>query len=244
MIIRFPTGLYKSVLPDAGESGNVTYTISTQDPPKTNVRITQIPPGEELQAAPDKIFDDATRRAQFGELIYTIANNSRSVPGSNVKQFELGEVLEFEVNPPTQEVQPLKSPTSLEIRHDTNILDLASIGLTEAEIAELVAESEKKQSALEKEFNDKNTETKNLETDIAENQKKINETNKAIKATREVFGISDDDLSFDEPIYQKLLATLATLETQRSELIARRNTIVNELKEISTSIFRVSELVR
>ena len=244
MIIRFPTGLYKSVLPVDGKAGNVTYTISIQDPPKTNVRITQIPPGEELQPAPDKIFDDATRRAQFGELIYTIAENSRSIPGSNTKQFELGEILEFEENPPTQEIQPLESPTSLEIRHDTNVLDLASLGLSNEEIDELVAGSEQKQAELEKEFNSKNTEAKNLDTAITENQKKINETNKAIKATREVFDISAGDLTFDEPIYQKLLATLVEFELQRTELITRRNTIISELKDTSRAILRVSELVR
>ena len=244
MIIRFPTGLYKSVLPVGESSGNVTYTISTQDPPKTNVRITQVPPGVALQPAPDKIFDDATRRAQFGDLIYTITDNSRSIPGSNIKQFELGEILEFEENPPQQTIQPLMSPSSLEIRHDTNVLDLSSLGLTEEEISELVSGSEKKQAELEQEFNDKNTEAKNLETAIAENQKKINETNKAIKATREVFDIPDGDLEFDEPIYQKLLATLVFFEVQRVKLIDNRNAIVVELKDISQAIFRVSELVR
>lgn len=244
MIIRFPTGLYKSVLPAGENSGNVTYTISTQDPPKTNMRITQVPPGVELQPAPDKIFDDATRRAQFGDLIYTIADNSRSLPGSNIKQFELGEILEFEENPPQQTVQPLMSPSSLEIRHDTNVLDLSSLGLTDEEISELVTGSEEKQAELEQEFNNKNTEAKDLETAITENQKKINETNKALKATREVFDIPDGDLEFDEPIYQKLLATLASFEIQRVRLVDMRNAIVIELKDISQAIFRVSELVR
>lgn len=244
MIIRFPTGLYKSVLPAGKESGNITYTISTQDPPKTNVRITQIPPGEEFQPAPDKIFDDATRREQFGDLIYTIANNSRSLPGSNIKQFELGEILAFEENPPQQEVQSLRSPDSIEIRHDTNVLDLSSLGLTDEEIVVLVAGSEEKQAELEQEFNDKNIEAKNLDTAITENQKKINETNKAIKATREVFDIPEGDLTFDQPIYQKLLETLAKLEVLRVELIIRRNDIVPELREITQAIFRVSELVR
>ena len=51
------------------------------------------------------------------------------------------------------------------------------------------------------------TDVGKIEVSITENQKKINETNKAIKATREVFNIPAGDLDFDEPIYQKLLAT-------------------------------------
>jgi hypothetical protein len=243
MIIRFPTGLYKSILPKNGQAGNITYTISTQDPPSVNVRLTQFPPGEELQPSPEKIFDDRTRREQFGELIYTVAKNSRSTPGSNVKQFELGEILEFEQNPPETTVVPLSSPRALEIRHDTNLIDLASLGLTQSEIDELTVSSEEKQRSLEQEFNLKNSEAKNLETNIVENQKKINETNKALKATREIFDIPDGGSS-DEPIFQKLSTLLDQLSAERDVLISDRNDLVVELKDISKAIVRVSEFVR
>ena len=244
MIIRFPTGLYKPILPTGSQSGNITWTISTEDPPRSPVRLTQIPVAEELEPNPDRIFTDRERRGQFGELVYTIARNSRSNPGSNVKQYELGEDLAFEINPPEQEVLPLESPKELEIQHNTNLLDLESLGLTEDEIASLVEGSEERQVKLESEFNMKNIEARNLETSIVENQKKINETNKAIKATREVFEIPDGDLTNSNEIYQKLLATLADLEIQREQLIADRNAIVQDLKSITESIRRVSELVR
>lgn len=218
--------------------------ISTEDPPRSPVRLTQLPVAEELQPNPERVFTDRERREQFGELVYTVTKNSRSNPGSNIKQFELGETLTFDVNPPEQEILPLQSPKSLDIQHNTNILDLESLGLDEDEINSLVEGSEDKQVELEGEFNQKNTEASDLETSIVENQKKINETNKAIKATRTVFGISDGDLTDPNEIYQKLLETLVVLETDREQLISDRNAIRDDLKSITESIRRVSEFVR
>lgn len=244
MIIRFPTGLYKPVIPTGSQSGNITWLISTEDPPRSPVRLVQLPVAEELEPAPDRIFTDRERRQQFGDLIYTVTKNNRSEPGSNIKQFELGENLEFESNPPELEVLPLQSPSELEIQHNTNMLDLESLGLTEVEIADLTEGSEDKQAELEALFNSKNIEAKNFDTLISENQKKINETNKAIKATREVFDINAGDLTNSNEIYQKLLSKLSDFETEREELILGRNAIVDELKDITESIRRVSELVR
>jgi len=101
----------------------------------------------------------------------------------------------------------------------------------------------RKQRALEKEFNFKNTDAKTLETSIVENQKKINETNKALKATMEIFDIPDGGTS-DEPIFQKLIALLEQLTTERETLITSRNTLVSELEDISKALTRVSEFVR
>jgi hypothetical protein len=244
MIITAPTGLYRSVLPKSGESGNITYTISTQEPPRTNVRATRLPVSEELEPAPDEIFNEEQRRAQFGELVLTIAEASRSNPGSNTKMFEVGEILEFEENPPEEELNDIKAPSNVEIRHDTNILNLEAAGLTEEEADLLTKESERKQAQLEKDFIQKKTEIDDIDTEIRENQKGLNETNKTIRATREVFDIPENDLDNDNAIYQKLLRNLANLEVQRDLLISERNKAGAEAEEIYRSIIRISELVR
>jgi hypothetical protein len=244
MIITSPTGLYKSILPQGTESGNITYAISTQDPPRSNVRLIIHPIAEILTPAPDKIFDDNERRAQFGELIFTIAQSSRAMPGSNSKLFELGQALDFENSPPEQEIEPSKSPDNIEIRHNTNMLDLEGLGLTKDEIAQVTLDSEEKQSELEAEFLAIRTEIQNLDTEITENQKKINETNKAINAVREVYDIPIGDLSFDNDIYQKLLAGLTTLTTDREQFIEDRNDANRRLEETHQAVLDVSELVR
>lgn len=241
MIIRFPTGLYKNSLVKAG---NITFTISTQDPPKTEVRLTRLPVVEEVTPAPDKIFDDDTRREQFGELIYTIARTTRSDPGSSQRQFGLGEVLEFENEPPSQDLDSVLAPRGLDLQHNLHLIDLGSLGLSEEEAQTLVKDSQTKQKQLESDFNRKNIEVDNLAVAIAENQKKINETGKAIRAVRQVYNIPEADLANPNVVYQKLLAEQSRLEQGRDKLIGDRNSAAAELREISQAIVRVSEFVK
>jgi hypothetical protein len=240
VIITAPTGLYKPVLPQGESLGNITYTIS-EDPPRSNIVVLHLPVAESLPTATSDILDDQTSRAQFGELIFTISNSTRTVPGSNQKTFEVGEVLEFEENPPIQELDILRSPQNIEIQHNTNLLDLGSVGLTESEIESLTQGSLIKQNELRLQFAQKNTEVKDLETDISENQKRINETNKTIRATKVVFGITNGS---DNEIFQKLTATLEELETERDQLISDYNAKVAEVEMVLKELLQVSELVR
>lgn len=244
MIITSPTGLYRSILPTGESSGNITYTISTQGPPSTNTRAIQLPLSVELSEAPAEIFNDEERREQFGELVYTITTSTRDIAGSNTKLYEVGEILEFEENPPEDVLETVRAPVDLEIRHDTNLLDLSAAGLSEAEIEELTRQSQTKQASLETSYAQKQSDIENYNTQIAENQKKLNETNKAIRATREVYGIADSDLTFDNAIYQKLLANSSSLEQSKTELIVARNAAAVEAREIYESLLRLAELVR
>lgn len=244
MIIVAPTGLYKSILPKNSESGNITYTVSSQDPPRTNVTVLQLPVVEEFKPAPDEIFDEDTRRSVFGEQILTLSQGSRSNPGSNSKTFEVGEILNFEDNPPIEEINTLRAPDDIEIRHDTNLLDLEGIGLSEEEIFDLELLSQQKLRSLQQLYSDKRTDISDLDAEIGENQKKINETNKTIKAVRELFDIPDSVLEFDNDIFTKLNASLIELEEDRDQLIADRNASGTELEDLQKSIVRVSELVR
>ena len=104
MIIKFPTGLYKSVLPINGKSGNITYTISSMSPPRPFINAVKLPTIEELKVTPDKVFTDEERREQLGELVFTVVNSNRSLPGSNTKTFEIGEILAFENLVPVEEI--------------------------------------------------------------------------------------------------------------------------------------------
>lgn len=248
MIIRFPTGLYRSIFPEGSESGNITYTVSSDSPPRPIIKANQLPNFEISQLAPEKVFDDETRRTQFGELVFTIANSSRSDPGSNKKLFEVGQVLDFEENPPETEIQQLGSPEQIDIQHNTNLFDFESIGLDSSEVEQLVRDSQNKQKELEEMFLSLQTEIKNLDAEISENQKRINETTKTIRAVRDIYGISEGDLTFSEgtggEIYQKLLVNLTELESNREQLISDRNNRATQADEIFRSVVKVSELIR
>ena len=244
MIIRFPTGLYRSILPSGSNSGNVTYTISNQSPPRTNVRLVQLPSAEEIRELPEPLFTEEEHRQNYGELIYTITKANRSNPGSNIKQFEIGERLEFATEVENEEIQTVLSPDSLEIRHDTNILDLQKTGLTEDEVNTLLAASVAKQKELEKQFASLRTQLKDTDTKIRELQKSINENNKTLKAVSEIYSIPANDLNFDNAIYQKLLTRKTELNDELNETIISRNEIAAEHRATYLSIIKVSELVR
>lgn len=242
MIISFPTGLYRTVLPSERGPGNVTYTISSGPPPSTPVRAIQLPVAERLRPLPPTIFDQEQRRAGYGELVFTVAKAGRSNPGSNTKQFEVGEVLEFD-DDPTVGTPVLPIESDIEIQHNTNVLDLAATGLTEEEINQVVLESERRQRELEKAFSVAEAEFQNLNVAIRENNKAINETNKAIRAVRVAFNLPETGTS-DNEILTKLLDRQAELRAQREQLISDQNAKAVEVDAARQNLIRVSQLVR
>lgn len=244
MIIRFPTGLYRTILPSETGSGNITYTISSQDPPARTVRSIQLPVAERLRPLPSPTFDLETRRASFGELVYTLSKANRSDPGSNTKQFEVGEALEFEDDPTVNTPVFTAAPRDVEIQHNTNLLDLDQSGLTEDEIAEVVLESERRQRELDKQFSTQQSELQSIETNIRENQKQINEVNKAIRATRAAFNIPDEETNPTNEILVKLLNRRVELQNVREQLISDQNTKSAEVETTYRDLLRVSQLVR
>lgn len=243
MIITAPTGLYKSILPGENAAGNITYTISTQSPPRPVVNAIQLPVAERITPAPDKIHSEQTRRDQFGELIFSVAQSNKNIAGSNTKAFEVGEILSFENLSPVEEIVTVRAPEDVEIRHDTNLLDLEGLGLTNEEIESLAIRSETKQAELEKAYVSKQNEIKTFDVDIRETQKKINENNKVLKAIRGLLDLEDNESSND-PIFLKLANNQKTLQETYEQLIADRNVTAVEAQEIYTDLNRVSELVR
>lgn len=243
MIIKFPTGLYKSVLPEGSSSGNITYIISSQNPPRSAVNANKLPVSEELLPAPESVHTDLERREQLGELVFSISSGSRSVPGSNVKFYEAGEVLIFDNLEPVEEVVATRAPDRIEVRHDTNLLDLEAVGLTTEEANAIRLLSAEKERDLQRQFSTKRTEISNLDASILENQKNINESTKTLNAIMELLGIPDGGTS-DNSIYVKVANNLEDLKDQRNVLISSRNTASSELEEINQSIVRISELVR
>jgi hypothetical protein len=91
MIINFPTALYESVLPGPSESGNITYTISNQDPPKSSNTFLQLPRNEEIRKTPPRTYSKYDKRKFSSDLIFNITIPSLSTEGSGIKNFEIGQ---------------------------------------------------------------------------------------------------------------------------------------------------------
>lgn len=231
------------MLPVGTKAGNVTYTISGL-PPTSNVRVVQLPVAEDNRALPASQYTSDSSRNQYGDLVYTLVSGAPSNPGSNIKAFEIGEVLEFEDDFDFSELEPVNAPDKIEIRHNTNILDLKAAGLSDDDIDSLVQDSSHKKSELEQQFSELKSELDDVNIAIAENQKKLNENKKTLRATRVIYGIPENDLNFANDIYQKLLVSKAELEVQRGLIIAERNTKALEIESVYHDLLRVSELVK
>ena len=239
MIITYPTGLYEDVgdIPTTpSQSGNITFTISSQAPTRSSESFLQLPIAEEVRKRSPMIFSELDRRSDQGELVYTVVRGSQVDAGSAVKLFEIGQFLEF-ADEVIESVDDTLAPDTIDIMHFTNLLDLEAAGLTTDEIENVLAQAFEKQKELEGLVASLQVGISGLEAAIVETQKSINETNKIINALVEL-GTTDTSL------VERLSINLTTLIQTRSTQIQQVNTKKSELEEAYNSLLKVSELVR
>jgi len=242
MIIRFPTGLYRSALPGKPQDDqSVTFLISSSDPPRSVEAFTEVPLAVELQEKPP-ILNELGRRDWYGDLLYTIDQSLQSITGSLKKSFEVGQILGFD-----QEVSSAaltQSQVRTDIRHDTNILDLESTGLSDVEIDELVKASERRKQELDQELTFLISQLENTKILIGENQKSINEVQKTISAAEVALMGSAGSSATGSPILDKLEAQLKRLEAGKADLISQLSSIDNQAQIVRDELLDVSQLVR
>lgn len=193
MIINYPTGLYSSVLPvNPQDGGNITFTISNTTPPRTNLVFPKIPAGlvDRGRNRPQPI-SSIDNRQYLGELIYSVSSSRRRTVGNNSRQYEIGQVLDFNTSD-TVAVDVMLVSQITEIQHNTNIFDYDQLGVTSDEQDLIAAESLKKHSILTDQLNDIKRARADAEIDINTQQKIINEANRAIAAMQ---AIASNDLS-------------------------------------------------
>jgi hypothetical protein len=238
MIIRVPTGLYDTILPKKEEDNtSVTFTISTDEPPRSEEVFQELPIAEAIRPRVPPDIDDQLRRETVGELIFTVTEASQTISGSAKKTFEVGEILSFE-----EEVSPTsvtQTPRMVEIRHDTNLLDLEAVGLSTAEILILTELSEQRKSELEIELLDLTSQIEDTKVRIRENQKNINETEKTISAVKVIA-----DGSEPTEILEKLEARLVDLKSERSTLTSQLSALDVAAVKKRDELLQVSQLVR
>ena len=238
MILRFPTGLYQDAgqLPtDPSDVGNVTFVISNDSPKRSDALFIQLPVSEEIRPAPAPIYDDATRREGYGELVYTLVESNRSESGTNKKLFGIGEFLEFD----TEDIDLpdlLGVPRQVDLQHNTNVLDYADAGLTTDEIDEITASATLRKKELEGVVAELQVQVSNEQTAAIENQKRINETRKLISAVSQIMGS-------DDAILKKLQTRESDLLIERDAIIALINNLNTQLKTAYDQLVKISELV-
>lgn len=235
MIITYPTALYVSVIPQsASDDGNVTYTISMTSPPRGPLTEIQLPAAIEFRQR-----KPINTQKPDGKRVYTDTLSSASTIGSAKKQFEVGQVLEFGISEEST-LQPMLVSNVLEVRHDTNILDLSSLGVSQADITAINSSADNQFNILNAELNIIRQGRIDTETAISENQKNQNETKKAISALEQLV-LSDPSL---QPVLDSLKEKLVVFVAQMNALVAVANEQASAASGLESKILAVAQMVR
>lgn len=243
MIILAPTGLFIQNLPKVNTDSNpVTFTISNkQPPPSIPFRVVPISPSTSARVASDKIYSADERRFVLGERIYTIVSGNKVITGSTKKLFEIGEILDFD--------NDFEQITSIEvgevnIQHNTNVLDLNNMGLTNAEITTIKQQSELKRIDLRNRIAITQASIKTFDIDIQESQKQINEINKVIATVGILYNIPTGTLISGNEIYDKLIVKRTQTETIKANAIISREDAIDQLSSLESELLSISQLTR
>lgn len=201
--------------------------------------MSRLPPAIELRTKLPRTITDEIRRDNVGDLAYTITSANPSIARSSKKQFEIGQVLEFNTSS-VPEVDPMLVSADTEIRHDTNVLDLESIDLTTEEIADIKLAAINTYKQLTIVLSGYKQDRLNTEIQINENKKSQNETIKALNAVNALIE-SDDSL---KPVALKLEDKLRTLRSLEVELVEHANIIASQATDILDDIRKISQVIR
>lgn len=245
MIINFPTGFYTAAInPGPNKAGNVTFTVSSTTPPRSQLLFVKTPVGLSRRKRSARLYTDKERRDVVAQLAISVSKSGASKVGSGMKQYEVGQILEFEALPPvTQNLNPMLVSATSDVRHDTNLLDYGAIGLSQDIQAAIEQESAAAYYNLQQQLNEAITKRRDLELDAQDTQKKLNEVNKTIDGLQGVLVVS--------PNNQTLLAAVTELEAKREELRTQQTRLVAEANEVAAlatdlqaKVNKVAQLVR
>lgn len=234
MIINYPTALYKNVIPhNPGDGGNVTFTISNNPPPRTNLAFIKIPAGIAIKQK-DPVVPTVTTRADVGELIYSVNSANRSNDGNTAKQYELGQVLDFTLTSPVT-VSPMLVSHITEIQHNNNVIDLASFGITGEQQQQIAAEANSVIAALNDRLNVIKRTRSNVDIEINTIQKSINDIGKTINALT----VMNDNAPSTE-----VSAIIDNLQTQSVVLNAKLDANIHAANQLATEASSVLDSIR
>jgi hypothetical protein len=232
MIVRYPTGYYSSVLPKVpSDPTSVTYLISFTDPPRSNLVFQQLPDGISRLKRP---FPLKPNRDSVGLRSFTVSDSGASNVGSGMKQYEVGQTLEFA--PSVLLAVDAFKPGKLDVRHDTNVLDLDGLGLSSAEVDDLNVKTLAKIDELKSDLAALKQERLDVENSIGSLQKSLNEAMKA----RDAVAVLDDS----EAILEKLDAKIASYTSEMSDAVSRANELAQSGDEVMAQIRSLMQLVR
>lgn len=229
MIIRYPTGAYRDVLPSKeSDIGNVTFTVSNTSPPRSSLTFPKIPFTIALRET--KPTPKSKDPSKYGELSITINKTKANVIRSNAKSYDVGQILEF-AESALVAIKPMLVVESIEDRHDTNIYNLSNAGLTDVDRAVLTTGAQASQAIIRDKLNEAIRSRSNAEVEINNLQKQINEATKAKQAAEITMGLLVDKDAISQIITK--LSNSIDANKKAYELAVKK---ANEAADLSDSL--------
>ena len=231
------------------DAGNVTYTISNTVPPRSNLLFQKVPIGVVNKKKPSPAVLTYDRRESVGDLIFTVSKSVRSNEGNNARQYEIGQIFDFDQTEVTA-VDPMLVSDVTEMRHDTNRIDYDALGLTVAEQQALASATFVAQKDLMDQLNEVKRLRANAEESINMQQKVINDTNKAISGititleTTVVTGSFGSEGSILEEIIAKLKVKAAEAIIARDQYVVLANNYATQAASLTDQLRSVGVLVK
>jgi hypothetical protein len=177
MIIKYPTGFYRSQLKTFVQETNITYNISNNPPLRSAIVFQKIPDGV---AALKRATVPQIRRDVVGELVYTSSNGSSVSIDNGQRVKQIGEVLEF--SDTLDILEPKNTPESqLLISHDLFYTDYNIIGLDDAEVGTIDAEVQSQLRIKSDLVNNLKTSHASIVAEISSKNKLLNDVNRTIQ---------------------------------------------------------------
>lgn len=242
MIIKYPTGLYGNSIPSGTESGNVTFTISNNPPPRSNLLFPKISNG----IARKKIIkkDEVLwRRETVSDLVFNISSSRRTFEGSNNRILEIGQILEFNDSIPKTVDQMLVGDTTT-TQHNINRINYQPLGIS-AEDEDLInSASFVAYKSLQKELNDAVQRRKDAEQSAIEYQKIINDSTRTLDALTIIQNQSNTTDTDLDAVILKLKTKRDMAFKDRDEAIRLANEAAVESSSISDRLRIISTVLK
>lgn len=215
------TGLYDLPVKPT-DVGNITFTVSAGPPQSKIVFAVKLPIGIALRERAIPLRDQSVRRAAVGQLIYTNTGGGNVGRQDGTKQFEVGQVLEFEEEQTTGQVIT-QAETLDSIRHDLNVFDLDNVGLSTDNIAALNLIAATAFDTANIKLNDLTKQRAIVDAELNSIQKQLNEVSRTIGGIDALLAMSVSD------------ADAAALNAMRAQLVDKQTALISEQEALITS---------
>lgn len=226
MILNFPSGFYSTILPPSSKNrGNITYTISSESPPRGNLFFLKIS-NSFASTSPPLIASDPQGTIGYGTL-----RSFRNIPVIDTSPRPFGSVLEFNDAYKTLDVRSDSLDESVDFPKFSN----PSTDPVNAKLYQAYVTAQKQLLSVSQESNIKQVQVENVE-------RSTNAAISSLQATREALKILVNDadlLAVEADLLAQIDTNESLVESLQEEIVA----LDAQRTQLADSVRRLSKVI-